>query len=102
MTRSAAKLSNGAMATAPQSGDPLAQTAGVVAIDSLICGSHLGSLLKGIHSQTKTVFACKAGESYKFQNIMIEGKSKKDILGLIAKLPLVMRTALITAAKSRT
>ena len=69
MTRSAAKLSNGAMATAPQSGDPLAQTAGVVAIDSLICGSHLGSLLKGIHSQTKTVFACKAGESYKFQNI---------------------------------
>ena len=101
LTRSAAKLSNDATANVPQSSDSQAQTVGAVATDTLICGSHLGGLLKAIHSKTKTVFACKAGESCKFEHVTIEGKSKKDILGLIATLPPVMRTPLITAAASR-
>jgi hypothetical protein len=59
-------------------------------------------MLKAIHSKTNTVFVCKAGDACKFQHVAIDGKSKKEILGMIATLPPVMRSALMTAAKKRT
>lgn len=71
------------------------------AAENLICGSHLGAMLKAVHLKTKTIFVCKAGENCKFDHVNIEGKSKKDILGLIATLPPIMRASLITAAKRR-
>lgn len=67
-----------------------------------LCGSHIGALLKATHSRTNTVFVCKAGDSCKFQHVAIDGKSKKEIIGMIATLPPVMRAALMTAAKKRT
>ena len=74
----------------------------VAAMEMPLCGSHIGALLKATHSKTKTVFVCKAGDSCKFQHVVIDGKSKKEIIGMIATLPPVMRAALMTAAKKRT